>query len=207
MEYISLNDYEIIYMIREKDEVAYNVMYDKYRPLISKLAKEYCRAYKNCGIEYDELYQEGLFALGNSIREFKEDKNCLFYTYALVCIKREMEKIIKNKNRFKNKILTDALSLEHCVSSTELNLEDIIPDPNVDLHDNLICNMTYKSILDLKYELNINQSLIYELKLNNFSNSEISTLLDVSYKVIDNSLKTIKRKLKKYVKQNRKTML
>ena len=46
MEYTGINDYEVLYMIGERDEVAYNVMYDKYHPLISKMAYNYYRIYK-----------------------------------------------------------------------------------------------------------------------------------------------------------------
>ena len=33
MKYKDINDYEVLYMISEGDEVAYNMMYDKYHPL------------------------------------------------------------------------------------------------------------------------------------------------------------------------------
>lgn len=207
MEYTGLNDYEVLYMIKENDELAYNAMYDKYHPVISGIARKYSKTFKHLDVEYEDLYQEGLCALSNAIREFKETNNCLFYTYLLVCVKREMEKYIKAKGRLKHRLLTDAISIDQDISSTDLRLGDIIPDKNVNIHDSLIKNMTYKKILDLKYEMTFNQSLIYELKLNNFSNSEIATLLDVSYRVVDNVLKKIKRKIKKYINEEEQSVL
>ena len=41
------------------------------------------------------------------------------------------------------------------------------------------------------------ESKKYELKLNNFNNTEIVTLLDIKYKTLDNALFKLKRKLKK----------
>ena len=52
-------------------------------------------------------------------------------------------------------------------------------------------------ILMLKHDLPFSQSLIFELKLNNFSNREISQLLDIKYKTIDNAVTSIRNKFKK----------
>ena len=32
------NDYEIIYMIRENDDIARNIMFDKYMPIVKNIA-------------------------------------------------------------------------------------------------------------------------------------------------------------------------
>lgn len=207
MEYKGLNDYEVLYMIKERDEFAYNAIYDKYYPVVSNIANNYAIKYGDIGIEYDDLYQEGLVALNNAIREFKESFDCLFYTYVMVCIKRQMERLIKEKNRVKHHFLNYAISLDQEVSSTELKLEDIIEDDRVNICKDLENAFLYKNILDLKYELNGNQSFVYELKLNNFSNIEIAKLLDISPKTVNNLLKKIKDKLKVYVNENKEFML
>ena len=41
MEYKNVNDYEVIYMIRENDEDAENLMYEKYRPLLYKYVNKF----------------------------------------------------------------------------------------------------------------------------------------------------------------------
>ena len=38
MEYKDLNDSEMLYLIRENEEEAYNYVYKKYEPLINKFA-------------------------------------------------------------------------------------------------------------------------------------------------------------------------
>lgn len=199
MNYKDINDYEVLYMIGESDESAYNMMYAKYYPLISNLARKYYKYYANYGIDYDDLYQEGLVALNNAIKEFSEKNNCLFYTYVLVCIKREMERLVKKSIRLKHTVLNNALSLDKSIGDNDLYIEDVIEDIRENISNNFDNIVSYKNILDLKYELSDRQSMVYELKLNNFSNKEIATLLDISYKAVDNSLKLIKGKLKKYV--------
>lgn len=199
MNYKSVNDYEVLYMIGERDETAYNIMYVKYYPLISNLARKYYSNYKGYGIDYDDLYQEGIVALNNAIKEFDDKNNCLFYTYANVCIKREMERLIKKSIRLKHMILNSSLSLEQSIGNNDLYIEDIIEDSKENTNENLFNSISSKKILDLKYELSSRQALVYELKLNNFSNKEIASLLDINYKAVDNSLKLIKDKLRKYI--------
>lgn len=198
MNYRDINDYEILYMIEERDELAYNAMYDKYYPLIASMARKYYQSYKGYGIDYDDLYQEGIVALNNAIREFDDSNNCLFYTYMVVCVKREMERLLKKSVRLKHMILNNALSLDQPIGDNDLYIEDVIEDTKRNIHKNLFNVYLSKVILDLKYELSDRQSLVYELKLNNFSNKEIAILLDINYKAVDNSLKLIKNKLKKY---------
>ena len=41
MKYKNVNDYEVIYMIRENDENAEKLMYDKYSPLLYKYVNKF----------------------------------------------------------------------------------------------------------------------------------------------------------------------
>ena len=207
MEYTGINDYEVLYMIGERDEVAYNVMYDKYRPLISKFARGYYRVYKGYGVDLEELYIEGMVSLNNAIREFSDHNKCLFYTYLSVCVKRGMEAYLRGKVRHKHMVLTGAVSLEQEIEGTDMIVSEIVKDADSNIESNLISAEFSKKILYIKYNLSFKQSLIYELKLNNFSNIEIAQLLDISYKTVDNSCKLIRTKIKKYMGQLKESVL
>lgn len=207
MEYTGINDYEVLYMIGERDEVAYNVMYDKYRPLISKIAHGFYRAYKGYGIDYEELYLEGMVSLNNAIREFSDSNKCLFYTYLSVCVKRGMEAYLRGKVRYKHMVLTTAVSLEQEIEGTDMIVSDIVNDLDSNIEGNVLSAEFSKKVLDIKYTLSPKQALIYELKLNNFTNKEIAQLLDISYKTVDNSCKLIRSKIKKYVGQLKESVL
>ena len=199
MEYRDINDYEILYMISEGDENSYNIMYDKYHPLISHFAHKYYDVYKDCGIDYDDLYQEGFVGLAHAINEFAEKNNCLFYTYVAVCIKREMIRLIKKSVRLKHTILNNAISLDQPVGDGDICVMDAIEDINLQPNKKLDEALLLKKLLDFKYELSTRQALVYELKFNNFTNKEIATLLDLSYKSVDNAWKLIRYKIKNYV--------
>lgn len=186
-------------MISENNEDAYNVMIEKYKPLIIKYADYYSRRFKVQGIEKEELIQEGLVGLTNAINSFNEQDKCIFYTFANLIIKREMERYIKKNMRFKHLLLSNASSFSESIGLEDLILEDTIYNEK-DMVEILVNDNYYEKILyDFKYKVSDIQSQIYELRLNHFSNKEISILLDISYKTVDNNIRLLKNKFKIYI--------
>lgn len=186
-------------MIYESNEDAYSLMIKKYEPLIAKQVAYFYHKYKNFGIDKEELFQEGIIGLINAVNSYKIQDKCIFYTFASLVIKREMERYIKRCTRNKNLILTLAASTNELIGKDDLVLEDTlyIASDNVEY---VASNNYYDNILyNFKYELNDLQSQIYELRLNNFSNHEISKLLDINYKYIDNAIRLMKVKFKNYI--------
>ena len=194
MEYKGLNDYELVYQVRENDTVAYDLLVKKYSNLITMLAKKYIKANKNIGIEYDDLYQEGILGFFKALEDYNE-KDTIFYTYALLCSRREMLRLIKKSKRKKQMVLNDAFSLNSPVDEDkEVCLEDLTPS-NYNLEEDYLTYDLHNKLIDFKYTLSFEDSLIFELKLNDFSTNEIATLLDFSYKKVDNHLSLIRKKL------------
>ena len=199
MDYKDINDYELIYEVRESNEMAYNTLYEKYKTLISKIAYEYYLANRNKRVEFEDLVQEGYYALSVAVREYDE-KSTLFYTYVTLCIKREMERYIKGCGRNKNMILTDAVSLNEPVDKNgDIVLEDVIPSKD-DVENYVISEGIFYKLWLFRHELSNEESMIFELKANKFSNNEICVLLDIPYKKLDNYLRKIRIKLTKYMK-------
>ncbi len=198
MNYKEYNDYELVYQINDGDEVAYNVLISKYKNLIGKLAKKYYEANKNIGIEYDDLFQEGMVALSSALKDYDQD-NTLFYTFLILIVRREMERLIKTAKRFKHMILNESLSLnELIIGSEDIYLEDIIPS-DYNLENYYYSKEVALKLYYYKYNLKDDEALVYELKFNNFSISEISNLLDIPYKKVDNYLHKIRKSLSQYV--------
>lgn len=198
MEYKSLNDNEMLYLISENNEEAYNYMYKKYEPLINKFAVEILKKYKCLKLEYDDLFQEGMYALSLAIRKFDYRDNILFFTLVFLCIKREMYKQVIKASSNKNSIVNYSLSLDEIVNEeTGVLLNDFVYDEFDIIENHLEEIEKRKYILDLKYLLKQNYSEVYELKINGFSNQNIAELLDLRYKDVDNYLRSIKNTLKK----------
>ena len=199
MRYKGVNDYELLYLVGENNEEVYNSIYDKYKPLIHRMAKTLCENYKSALVEYDDLFQEGMYGLNNAIKSFNGKSGSLFYTLAKLCISREMNGYIAKMLRGKNMILSSAVSFDAPISKNGFVVEDTLysHDDSVELQFESIEMEKY--ILDLKYELKDEYMPVYELKLNGFSNAAIATLLDLRYKDVDNYLRSIKKTLRRKI--------
>lgn len=195
---MNYNDYELIYQINDGDDIAYNILFSKYRNLIGKLAKYYYNQNQNIGIDYDDLYQVGMIALSNSLKDYDQN-NTLFYTFFVLCARREMERLIKASRRLKHMLLNDSISINEPVKGSE----DIYVEETVALDYNLeesyISDSNYLLLYNYKYNLKNEEALVYELRLNNFTIGEIANLLDISYKKVDNNLRKIRKLLREHI--------
>lgn len=198
MRYKGVNDYELLYLVGENNEEVYNSIYAKYKPLIHRMAKTLCENYKSALVEYDDLFQEGMYGLNNAIKSFNGKSGSLFYTLAKLCISREMNGYVAKMLRGKNMILSSAVSFDTPITNGFV-VEDTLysHDDSVELQFESIEMEKY--ILDLKYELKDEYMLVYELKLNGFSNAAIANLLDLRYKDVDNYLRSIKKTLRRKI--------
>lgn len=200
MRYKGVNDYELLYLVGENNEEVYNSIYAKYKPLIHRMAKTLCENYKSALVEYDDLFQEGMYGLNNAIKSFNGKSGSLFYTLAKLCISREMNGYVAKMLRGKNMILSSAVSFDTPISKNGFVVEDTLysHDDSVELQFESIEMEKY--ILDLKYELKDEYMPVYELKLNGFSNAAIANLLDLRYKDVDNYLRSIKKTLRRKIR-------
>ena len=197
MNYRDYNDFELVYEIRESSDDAYNILVQKYEPLINKLAREYYTKFKKIKVEYEDLVQEGYFGLFQALGDYDE-KTCLFYTYAVICIRREMERLVKSFSRNKQMVLNNAVSINRPIdSSGELFLEDVISTGD-SIENELIYDFNCQSIMDLKYDMPLEMSLIFELKANKFTNMEISRLLDLPKKRVEKNINKIRQIVRKH---------
>ncbi len=194
MDYKGLNDFELIYQVRENDEVAYGALIDKYSHLVTMLAKKYLKKNNNIGLEFDDLYQEGMMGVIKALDDYNAN-DTIFYTYASLCAKREMDKIIKIHKRKKMSPLNNSISLNYCIEGkTNCSIEDLIPS-KFDLEQEFEYEETFNKLMNAKYSLDLTDSSIFELKMNGFSTREIANLLELTYKSVDYRMRKIRKKL------------
>ena len=197
MNYKEYNDYELIYQVKENDEVAYGILLEKYSHLVDMLAKKYIKNNSNLGLEYDDLYQEGMVGIIKALEDYNAS-DCLFYTYAALCAKREMDKTLLYFKRKKHMVLNDAISMDKVISKdSNCSVKDTIAD-NYDLEKEYESYDKCQRIMDIKYDLDLIDSSILELKINGFSTNEISKLLDITYKAVDYRMRKIRKKICKF---------
>ena len=167
------NDYELLDLIYDNDEIAYNIMLDKYKPFIYKIARKYYNyVVNNCylSLTLNDFINEGYLAFDRAVKNFDQDKGYLFFSYLYSCLKSNYSLMLRSLFSLKNKPL---------LHYHELDFE--INDSNqVDPYDYIDITSFYDKISDYLLSIDFIDSAILELRLNNFKYREIVTLLDVN---------------------------
>ena len=171
MNYKNYNDYELISMVRENDEFSYYSLFEKYKPIVKNISKEFYDRYSDYGYDYDDFIQEGYVGFQNALNKYDSSKGALFYTFVELCIRRRLLSFTKNISLPKRNI-----SNKYFVSLDDLDVRD----NSVSLNDELDYEDTMNIIKDVLYSLDLKYTAPFELKMNNFSLKEISILLEVS---------------------------
>ena len=107
---MALNDYENmtdeeIVALAEKDRSAEEFLLNKYKNLVKSRAKMYFLA----GGDNDDLMQEGMIGLFKAIHDYNSDKQASFYSFAELCVKRQIFTAIKTAARQKHQPLNTCL--------------------------------------------------------------------------------------------------
>lgn len=169
--YRDMNDYELLYMVCENEENSFNILLDKYKPLIYKIVKDYEKFFKKFGYEIDDLMQLGYITLYNTSRKYDIYNQSMFYTY----FKQALVNTIINNIRFnttgKKEVLNKALSYDSFIPNTNLRYIDILPSIQKDYYNE-------DELIIFKNSMPAILSYIFELFYNGYNKIEISILLD-----------------------------
>ena len=101
------NDNELIYLIREDNEEAFDMLFNKYKPLMIKFSNKYKYKY-----EMDDMLQECRLGFCKAIETYDETKSVLFSTYLYRCIEKNVLTYLKKMNCKNNKPLIDYVNID-----------------------------------------------------------------------------------------------
>ena len=186
MDYKKINDYEVVYMVRENDEEAREIIFNKYIPIVRRIASDHLALAKMARIEYEDLVQEGLIALNEAINKYNERSGVLFFTFLCVCVERRILTYCRKMNSSKHYLLNTSLDDEYIYSVSDNDVFEAYFN-EINLERKFV---SFKNLFDIV------ESNIFELRYNGFSYKEISKLLDIPVSTIDGKLCKIRRILK-----------
>ena len=201
MNYKDLNDYELVSKVSESEEVT-ELLFNKYRPLIFKIAHKLYDENNKSGLELNDLISEGMIAFSIAINTYNEQKDTLFYTYARKLIEHKIISLIRDANRQKHIFLNTSSSLEAMDEIDNMARADKIAIDNDSNPENILLDVENVNSLikEMMHELTPFESQVFDLKKSGFTYKEISEILDVEPKRIDNAIQRIKTKIKNYLK-------
>lgn len=192
MEYRSLNDNELLYMVNE-DEEAYNLLYNKYRDIIYKIALKYSKGSNSVGIDINDLILEGNIGMDNAIKNYKtNNKNeASFKSFLYLCIERQIISLIRKATIKRNSILNNSSYYEPEI------LENIEDENKTDILEEILLKESQtKKYKDIIGKLTNLEKQIFTLKIQCYTNKEIEKILNINDKCIKNAIYRIRKKAK-----------
>lgn len=196
--YDDYNDQELLYLICESNEDANNILYDKYKKIIDIKVNKYKNLGKRVGLEYNDLFQEGMVGLSEAVRNYKDNKDTKFASFANVCIERQILSVLSSAQRKKHFFLNDSCSLDSSIDDNGRTLLDVLLDDTFDPSVRVENEEEKKFLYDAIYkEMSDFERNVFDLKVLGLEYKEIAALLDKSYKSIDSALQRIRGKVKK----------
>lgn len=170
---------------------------DKYKNLVRKKAK----AMFLLGGENDDLIQEGMIGLFKAIRDYDESQETSFYSFADLCISRQMYTAIKLSQRQKHMPLNSYISLyeqeENDEEDKKQPLIDLLQTEKDNNPEELFLDKEYFAMMEREWKNRLSdlESRVLHLHLMGEDYRSIAKLLDKSPKSIDNALQRIKQKM------------
>ena len=200
--YEGLTDEELIDRQRSGERQIMDYIMDKYKDLVRKKAKPM----HIFGADNDDLIQEGMIGLFKAVRDYDPGRDASFYTFADLCISRQMYKAVQASRREKHTPLNTYVSLyadmaeaENDGNSTEL--VNVIASAVETNPEQLMIDRENVADIEaiIEKELSSVEKQVLDLYITGMSYSQIAGVLSRDAKSTDNALQRLKAKLRKAV--------
>lgn len=207
--YDGITDEELIDRQRGGERQITDYIMDKYKNLVRKKAK----SMYILGADNDDLIQEGMIGLFKAVRDYDAGRDASFYTFADLCISRQMYNAVQASRREKHAPLNTYISLYADMTETEggqnvngsgMKLLNTIASAVETNPEQLMIDRENVADIEamIEKELSSFEKQVLDLYLTGMSYSQIARVLSRDEKSTDNALQRLKSKLRKAV--NRK---
>ena len=199
MQIEELNDNELIYMIRQRNEKAFAFLVNKYQVEIRRWLRHILRTYPRYQ-DQEDFYQIALLKLHESIDDYKADQSS-FHNYYFKVLKHTTVDMIRSMNTYSRRQDKYMVSLDMHIQEGETNyrlmdmIVDEIPAEEDEQEEHIKENVLYtqKRLKPLEVD-------ILSLRTLGYSYDQIAEKLNLPKKKVDNTLcKIRKRKKRRYV--------
>lgn len=204
-KYEQMKDEALVRLAQTGDEAAQEFLLDKYKSLVRARS----RAYFLIGADSEDIIQEGMIGLYKAVRDYQEERNASFRSFAELCINRQMITAIKAATRQKHQPLNSYVSLNKPVyeAESEQTYLDFLQSTSSALlnPETLFIGQENKNILEdqMMKSLSTFETRVLVLYLQGRSYFEIAHALDKPEKSVDNALQRVKKKLEKFLEEKK----
>lgn len=187
-----LSDEELIALSRSGEAWAEEALCERHKNLVRIKA----RPYFLIGADREDLLQEGMIGLYKAIRDYREDHNSSFASFAELCITRQILSAINASRRQKHQPLNSYISLYRTPESGDRELLELIEQPGGDPEERFISRETAAALRRvINTRLTPLERRVTELFLQGMTYRQIADAVPCPIKSVDNALSRVKRKL------------
>jgi len=198
MDYKDINDYEVLYMIKENDEDAVELLYKKYKPVIDKKVYKWNSVLKKLGISSMDVRQELYLAFTKAVNKYSENNDTLFYTYVNILLDGHIKNVIKTAT--KKDMVVDYIVYND--NDEEVSLLDLVSDDTYEPSKNIDVTDLINFIRNFSSSLDIEQAIIFEMYISGFKNKEIAQVINKPAVNVTVEIGRIMKKFKKILVKN-----
>ena len=194
IQFRELSDEEIVRLAQDGDQDATEYILKKYSPLVKKSI----RTLYLIGADTEDLSQEGMIGLFKAVRNYESGENASFYTFAKLCIDRQIYSAIKASNRKKHSPLNSYISF-YTKGNEEAELIDNLEAGSSSNPEHVILDQENTSRIEELLEVHLSkmEKEILPLYLEGMPYIEIAARIGKKTKSIDNAIQRIREKVKK----------
>ena len=189
---------ELLYMIRQKDEYAYDRLIEKSKVIVIKVYKDMITKYPFCKLYREDIIQELTILVCELVNSYREDHDCAFPTYLNKCLKNKATELVRTYLNSKNRINNYCVDIYDVVAETTANYYTKCVNYGYRYDPKVMFD--YQSTLhkfeDYYNKLSLMEKEIFMSYLNGASYKEIADKLSISTKTVDNYLQKQKRRLR-----------
>jgi len=203
-KYQNETDEMLIERLRDGERDITDFIMNKYKNLVRSKAK----SMYILGADTEDLIQEGMIGLFKAIRDYDAGRDASFYTFAELCISRQMYTAVQASNRKKHMPLNSYISFyaSNAIDNGESGGEEFINFLGKEQQKNpeqLLIDKENVILLEKKIEeeLSIFEKQVLDLYLTGMTYSQIARVLGRDEKSTDNALQRIKKKIRRVIAQ------
>jgi len=201
IEYAELEDSALQKLAADGDSYAEEELVSRYMRLVRICARPLFLA----GGESEDLIQEGMFGLLSAVRQYNNEHNASFKTFAEWCIRNRLRSAVKSASSLKHDPLNNRVPLESILSDESqtqavacAELFQKSPEEQVLAKENK--KYTEQLYLSLVSMLSKYEKAVLTYYLEGLSYKEIAKLTGKGDKAVDNAIQRIRRKTAQMLK-------
>lgn len=203
-EYQQYSDEELMMYLQDGEAGIIDFIMNKYKNLVKSKAK----SMYILGADKDDLIQEGMIGLFKAVRDYDSGRDASFFTFADLCISRQMYTAVQASRRQKHIPLNTYISLyatakENAENEEDMALVNILALKSEQSPEEMLIDKENVEQLEktIEKELSSFEKQVLDLYLTGMRYTQIAKVLGRDEKSTDNALQRIKSKLKKAIQQ------